>query len=393
MRVPVDEFATEYWGRGPLLSRAADLDGDFTDLFDADAVDELVSARGLRTPFIRMAHEGSVLSASDYTGSGGFGAEVGDQVDSAKVLEQFAAGATIVLQGLHRTWAPLTEYTRQLVADVGHPCQVNAYVTPASSRGFDPHYDVHDVFVIQIAGEKHWTIHEPVHVDPLRGQPWTDHKRAVADRAAGSPAIDETLRPGDVLYLPRGWIHSATALGGTSVHLTVGMAALTRYDVVEQLITGLAADESLRASLPLGFGSDDPADLSHVIRSVVTDAAARLQQLDTGDIAGRLTRRIRDSSRPADIRPLATVDAISALSADTIVRWRSGIRSTIDVGTDAVQIVLPGKTVSLPVEAADAVRALADGAPTRVGDLAGLDESSAIVVSRRLVREGILVVG
>src|SRR5690606_29453180 len=123
-----------------------------------------------------------------------------------------ASGATIVLQGLHRTWPPRVGFTRALTRELGHPAQVNAYVTPASSRAFDAHYDVHDVFVLQIAGEKRWVIHEPVHALPFADEPWSQHADAVAVRAASDPAIDTVLRAGDALYLPRGWLHSATAL-------------------------------------------------------------------------------------------------------------------------------------------------------------------------------------
>ncbi|ERK70408.1 cupin family protein, partial [Leifsonia aquatica ATCC 14665] len=255
--IPGDAFASEYWSQRPLFTRAADLGGDFSDLFSRDDVDELVAARALRTPFVRMAKEGDVLPPARYTAGGGFGAEVGDQVASDRVLAEMAAGATLVLQGLHRTWEPIAAFARALSAELGHPCQVNAYITPASSRGFDPHYDVHDVFVLQIAGEKHWRIHEPVHTDPLRDQPWTDHRTAVAARAQETPAIDETFRPGDALYLPRGWIHSATALGELSIHLTVGVAAYTRTDIVEAAVATAADVPSLRASLPLGFDPDD----------------------------------------------------------------------------------------------------------------------------------------
>ena len=92
--VPEPEFADDYWGKQPLLTRAAD---DFSDLFSLDAVDELVANRAIRTPFVRMANEGTLLANSRYTGSAGFGAEVGDQLDSDKVLAEFAGGATLVL--------------------------------------------------------------------------------------------------------------------------------------------------------------------------------------------------------------------------------------------------------------------------------------------------------
>ena len=79
----------------------------------------------------------------------------------------------------------------------------------AHQPGFDPHYDVHDVFVLQAAGQKRWIVHEPVHENPLPSQPWTDHRAAIAERVADEPVIDAVLSPGDALYLPRGWIHSA----------------------------------------------------------------------------------------------------------------------------------------------------------------------------------------
>src|SRR3712207_7802413 len=64
-----------------------------------------------------------------------FRSEVADQVSSDAVLRLFADGSTVVLQGLHRLWPPLIEFADQLAADLGHPTQVNAYVTPPSSRG------------------------------------------------------------------------------------------------------------------------------------------------------------------------------------------------------------------------------------------------------------------
>src|SRR6266480_4558078 len=80
-------------------------------------------------------------------------------------------GATLVLQGLHRTWPPLVAFASELAAELGHPVQVNAYVTPPQNTGFAAHYDVHDVFVLQIAGRKKWRVHEPVLTDPRGAHP------------------------------------------------------------------------------------------------------------------------------------------------------------------------------------------------------------------------------
>src|SRR6266568_7136411 len=99
----IDVFAAEHWGRAPLLTRAADLGSSFDDLLDTAAVDELVSRRGLRTPFLRMAKDGDVLPAAKFTRGGGAGASIADQAADDQVLAMIADGATLVLQALHRT--------------------------------------------------------------------------------------------------------------------------------------------------------------------------------------------------------------------------------------------------------------------------------------------------
>ena len=386
--LPASDFADRHWGEQPLLRRDP---GGFDDLFSASAADELITDRALRTPFVRMAAEGTILPPDSFTGSGGFGAEVADQLDSAKVLEQFAGGATLVLQGLHRTWEPIATFARQLVSDLGHPAQVNAYITPASSRGFDPHYDTHDVFVIQIAGAKHWTIHKPVHRHPLADQPWTDHRDAVAEHAKRAPLIDAVFEPGDVLYLPRGWIHSAVAQGGTSIHLTIGVRAATRHDLLTALLVAAKNDPALRRPLPLGVDYADASSLDADMAATVA-AAHRLVEAAAHDgaIAAGLQRAFQDAVRPAPVPPLATVDLMASLDAATTLGWRTALRGRIEDEDRTVRIVLPRKTISLPAEASAAVHALrAQDHPA--GALPGLDQQSSLVVSRRLLREGVLV--
>jgi len=166
-----DKFAAEYWGQEPLLSSAADLPGGFSELLDAKAIDELVSKRGLRTPFLRVAKNGTTLADRAFTASGGVGAGIADQVSDDRLVRLFADGSTLVLQALHRVWPPILDFCQKLAAEMGHPVQANAYVTPPQNQGFSAHYDVHDVFVLQIEGEKRWRIHRPVLASPLRDQP------------------------------------------------------------------------------------------------------------------------------------------------------------------------------------------------------------------------------
>ncbi|HEX2819539.1 MAG TPA: cupin domain-containing protein [Streptosporangiaceae bacterium] len=388
-------FAREYWGVRPLYSPASCLPADFSDLFSSAAADELLTDRALRTPFIRMAKEGAVLPPERFTAPGGFGAQVSDQVDSAMVLREFAEGATIVLQGLHRSWPALRAFTRRLVAELGHPAQVNAYITPESSRGFDPHYDVHDVFVLQVSGEKHWSVHAPVREHPRADEPWSARRAAVEARAREKPVIDVIMRPGDALYLPSGWLHSAVARQGTSIHLTIGVAALTGADVVRELAAEVSRNPDLRAPLPINRSDAGPDVLDGVVRKIISDFARALEVHSAGDGPARTASAVRRSfqrmTRPEPVAPLATVDAANDLSPKAVIRLRDGLTAQVDVDATGVHLAAADQALRLPAECEMAIRALASGERLWAGALPDLDEADSLVVTRRLLRSGMLV--
>ncbi|WP_422631800.1 cupin domain-containing protein [Pseudokineococcus basanitobsidens] len=388
-----DGFGARTWGLAPLLTRAEDLPRGFDDLLSARAVDELVSERGLRTPFLRVAKQGSTLPERSFTAGGGVGAAVGDQVSDDRLTRLFADGATMVLQGLHRTWPPLVTFAQSLAADLGHPVQVNAYVTPPQSRGFDDHYDVHDVFVLQVEGEKRWRIHRPVHPWPMRDQPWTSRRADVEAEAAREPLLDVVLRPGDCLYLPRGYLHAATALGGVSTHLTVGVHPWTRHALADQLVrtalADLADDEDVRASLPFGVAVDDPSATADDLELVRERLLRAVEAVDAARVAAPLAAQVRSNQRAAPVGPLAQLRAARQVedggATDALV-LREHLAASL-VARDDGGALLRSRAGDLPLAAddVDAVRSLLD----RGGDAgtAALDADLA----RRLVLAGVLV--
>ena len=122
-------------------------------LLSLDDVDHLLTSTAIRTPSVRLAQDGTVLPESSYTrGATLAGKPLTGLVDARKALALFDDGATVVLQGLHRYWPPLTALVAELELELGHPCQANAYLTPPGSQGFAVHSDTHDVFVFQTAG-------------------------------------------------------------------------------------------------------------------------------------------------------------------------------------------------------------------------------------------------
>jgi bifunctional lysine-specific demethylase and histidyl-hydroxylase NO66 len=385
-----DRFLAEHHGRGPYLHRD---DRPFDDLLSLADVDEVLTTRGLRHPAVRIVRDGEVIERDRFTRTARTGrARVDDLVEPGRVLDLFADGATIVLQALQRWWLPLTTLCRDLEVALGHPVQANAYLTPPGAAGLAPHHDTHDVFVLQVAGIKRWTLRESVLEAPL-DRHHSDHVAA----AAQPVLLEADLRPGDALYMPRGVVHSAATQEGLSLHLTVGILAVTAHDVVRRLLDRAVDDAAFRRDLPPGYTFD--ADLARkavagVVQQLVT-WLDRLDDVDTAAVADELRQSFLTSRTPRLGGHLLELADLDALDDTTVVRRRMGTLCTITRHDDEpaeLTVTLGDRQLGLPVALEPAVRRLLDGRPHAVGELADmLDGPSRLVLVRRLVREAALV--
>src|SRR5829696_2750734 len=212
----VERFLAEHWERKPLVVPRGE-DGRFDDLLAARDVERLLTETSIRTPGFRLVKAGATVSG--YTSDLSWRPDPFTGVaDVRRVLAEFEAGATIVLQRLHHSWLSLARYCRLLEAFLGHPAQANAYYTPRGSQGLPVHHDTHEVFSLQVSGEKRWLVYEPALELPLKDQRYRPELGE-----PGEPVLDITLRAGDTLYLPRGWLHQALTSSSDSLHVTVGV--------------------------------------------------------------------------------------------------------------------------------------------------------------------------
>lgn len=321
-----------------------------------------MTSSGLRTPAFRLVKAGATVPGyttdlpwrpSSFTGV----AEV------RRVLAEFEAGATIVLQGLHHLWLPLARYCRGLESCLGHPVQANAYYTPRGSQGLPVHHDTHEVISLQVAGEKRWLVYEPVLELPLKNQRYRS-----ALGAPGEPVLDVTLRAGDTMYLPRGWLHQALTSGSDSLHITVGVNVRRWIDEAR------AALDDQERELPF--------------RQTIDAEPPALPELDADAARARARDRFVRSRRPILDGQLSELRALEALTAETaLVR-----RETVIADLHGTGLVFEGRELRFPERVAGELEFLVRSAgPFRAADLPGtLDDAGRLVLLRRLVREGFL---
>jgi hypothetical protein len=228
--------------------------------------------------------------------------------------------------------------------------------------------------------------------DPLERQAWGGRADEVAATADGPAALDVVLEPGDALYLPRGWLHSAAARDERSLHLTVGIRALTRYALVEELLALAADDARLRATLPYGLDVSDPEAVEPEVTETVEALRDWLRTADPAAVAERMRARDWPAARPAPISPLAQLDFADRLTPDSRIAVRDGLRwQLVEDGPGHVVLRLVGRTLRFPAYCAPAVRTALGGGPLRVGDLPLDDDPDRLVLARRLLREALAV--
>ena len=276
-----------------------------------------------------------------------------------------------MLQGLHHNWLPLARFCRSLEAELGHPVQANAYYTPRRSQGFGVHHDTHDVFCLQISGEKRWLVYAPLLELPLKHQRYS---RELSER--GEPVDDLTVQPGDTLYLPRGGLHEALTSNTDSLHVTIGVVVYTRLDAVKAALAECEQDIEFRRSVP----EDGRLDV---------DLAERLAaRLSSEEVARRRRRRFVETRRPILDGQLSEVAALNSIDLDTELERRPTVLAELDGAT----LVFEGKCVSFPARLVKELEAVVGAdEPFTAGDLPGaLDDEGRLVLVRRLIREGFL---
>jgi hypothetical protein len=338
-------------------------------------VERLVCETGLRFPAFRLVKEGAKLDVSDYTVDLPWRpAPFSRTADVERVLAEFEAGATIVIQGLHVNRAETATFCRALEGALGHPVQANAYYTPRGSQGLAVHHDTHDVFVLQVTGRKRWLVYEPVFVLPLKEQRY----RAELG-LPGEPVIDTVLAPGDTLYLPRGWLHEARTSDSDSLHLTVGVNVYTWLDAFGDALADVEDELEFRRSV------DGEAALPYLLELLG-------ERLAGHDVARRKAARLERRRRPVLDGQLSQLRALDSLTAVTVVERRPSALAAMEDEGDTVALVFHGKRLLLPSRLAEEVAFLAEvDEPFTASDLPGrLDAAGRLVLLRRLVREGFL---
>ena len=316
------EFLADYWERQPLVIRRGD-SRRYQNLMTDRDLEDLVSDPNTRYPAVRLAREGSFYRPEVYSSDVQVGqCSFSGVLDLNRIAEEYAKGATLTLPALHRIWKPLGALCVRLEQELDHRIHANAYLTPGRTAGFKPHYDTTGVLVLQLAGTKRWQIREP----PLK-LPHTEQPFRPEGFNPGSVLMEVELEPGDLLHLPRGYVHSTTTSQGHSAHVTLGINVYTWVDVVRGLIPAALDSEELRQALPPGFASR--AELRPALIGRLKQILSGLPTADSSEhLFDKLLRKVSSEKQCAPLRFSADVTVISP-ELPLEIAWGSSHRTVL----------------------------------------------------------------
>lgn len=169
---------------------------------------------------------------------------------AARVTEHLQNGASLVLNDIDTLTPEIAMVADALEQALNGKAQSNLYCSWKQRQAFFSHFDTHDVYALHFEGEKVWRVYENRMPHPIRHSRFLSTGPEFDRENRGDVMMEVTMKPGDFLYLPRGWYHDALASSAGTIHIAFGMTQVIGLDFVQAMSDVVINDELFRKNLP-----------------------------------------------------------------------------------------------------------------------------------------------
>ncbi len=379
--IDVATFKNEYWEEQPLYLQGHGVQR-FQDILSVRDIDEIIClTSGANRNDVRLVQADDAGLSVD---SHAISRDSRGRPNVHQIYTAFTKGDTVVLNELQNRVAAIASLAKGVSQDLQHATGANAYLSPKNGQGFMPHFDTHDVFVLQTEGSKKWSVY-----GRYRDFPQCSDKTRIAADSLGKPVCSYTMKGGDLLYIPRGFVHEANTVGSVSLHITLGVHSLCWSDLIAEVIeSATEADPKLRRALPTTFLTADSAELVNRAMELIK-SVDWTRHVESG--VANLRRTTVDKSRVSPDGHFEALGQVDVIEADTRLKRRPGVTCITEDDRESSSILFDGNRVRGPATLLPAFRFIAEAQEFRPRDLpGGLSGRSRLTICKRLVKDGLL---
>jgi len=370
--ISLDEFFNDYWEQKP-LHIARPNTNPFSTLVSIESIEALISTNSISYPTIQLSHAGQVIPVSNYTDD--------DQlIVPNRLIEHYRNGSTIVVSHAHRLVTNLMSLCRAIQASLMMRCQTNVYLSPAGNQGFNPHYDTHDVFILQVSGKKTFNFYSMGANFPTSADRFNREVHEIGEK---TEQIE--LSAGDTLYIPRGVVHDAIAdTVQPSLHVTLGVYPVLMHTLINEITQlALESDPAIRRAIAQSAWTKDVS--AEATTQAIKDTLSRHVRTDVVEVA---MERLRDELALDAIQDssglLANTNG-STLQPDTRLVINKAKVLRVDRIQHTVKLRTFGQIASFSDPLAAAVEWLLAQSTARPQDIPSLDQSQQLALVEQLL--------
>ena len=204
--------------------------------------------------------------------------------DPAKVKALLGLGASLIANHVHRVCPEVAAVAGLLESEFASRVAANVYCSFKGVQAFQTHFDLHDVFALQVEGEKTWRVYEARADAPVLALPPGDEIEKWLTASRGRLLFEADMKPGDILYLPRGQYHDALTGAQASLHVTFGVTPATGLAIFKLLEHALTSESAFRQYLPDARNAAELrerlAALAERVKTVLTSPAFAIDVLN-----------------------------------------------------------------------------------------------------------------
>ena len=381
-----EEFKNYYWEKKVFIA-SRNNKNYYKKLFSFEEFDQIIQhsvPNGNKIDIVKSSSGYEKKNAVEYQKPDG-------NLNPNNLYAFYCDGYSIIINGVNRYNKNINNLINKLRIELSSTVNANMYLTPANQVAFSPHYDSHDVFVLQLSGEKHWNIYKNDKIEtPLVNshQPTFEKEQLTIEK-------EINLKEGDFMYIPRGVPHGAFTTESSSLHLTIGIYPLQWVDLLKKSIEVLALNEvQLRKALPLGIFNKENQETIFKELNKIEEFFPYKKSTNLNLLGTALSCLFDDHRKALDTfsdSNFASLDKMAKINYNSMIMQRDNMNCRVLSNSFSSKITFAGNSVQGPTKLHSTFKYIAgQKGAYAVKDIPMFENKHKIKIVKRLIRGGLL---